>query len=115
MYKSDNECFSFRKKEESNSVDKVTEDDLAKCEGLEGDHYSLLVNICAKYLSSLHGVSVENQPHLNCLLRELPDLKLDENYVLDNYNPHSESPFFMTLGLNLRLYVRLKSVKSHVI
>ena len=112
VYKSDNECFSFRKKEESNSVDKVTEDDLAKCEGLEGDHYSLLVNICAKYLSSLHGVSVENQPHLNCLLRELPDLELDENYVLDNYNPRSESPFFRTLGLNLRLYVRLKSVEK---
>ena len=113
VYKSDNECFSFRKKEESNSGDKVTEDDLAKCEGLEGDHNLLLVSICTKYLSSLRGISVwGDQPNLNSLLRGLPDLKLDENYVLDDYNPHPKSPFFSTLGLNLQLYVRLKSVEK---
>lgn len=105
--------FSFRKKKKVIVDDKLTVDDLAKYEGLEGDYNLLLVSICTKYLSSLCGVSVwGEQPNLNSLLRELPDLKLDENYVLDNYNPHPQSPFSRFTGQNLRLYVRLKSVEK---
>ena len=78
-------------------------DCFAKCKGL--------VNIYVRYYGTLvcGGWSLSD---LNVLLAGLPDLKLDENYVLDNYNPHSESPFFRTLGLNLQLYVRLKSVEK---
>lgn len=99
--------FSFRKKK------KVIEDGSTQYEESEGNHNPLLVNICAKYIASLRGISVwGDQPNLNSLLRGLPDLKLDKNYVLDNYNPNPESPFFRTLGQNLDLYVRLKSVEK---
>lgn len=107
--------FSFGKKKQATNEEKkkVTEEDLAKYEGLEGDHNLLLVSICTKYLSSLRGISVwGDQPNLNSLLRELPDLKLDENYVLDNYRPHPESPFSRSIGQYLCLYVRLKSVEK---
>lgn len=105
--------FSFWKKKQATNEEKkkVTEEDLAKYERLEGNHNLLLVGICAKYLSSLRGVSVwGDQPNLNSLLRGLPDLKLDENYVLDNYRPHPKSPFSQSIGQYLCLYVRLKSV-----
>ena len=110
VYKSDNECFSFRKKGESNSEDKVTEDDFAKYEELEGNHNPLLVSICAKYIDSLYGISVWEDLNLNGLLRKLPDLKLDENYVLDNYNPNPR--FSCSHWQTLFLYVRLKSVEK---
>ena len=51
-------AFLLEKKEESNSGDKVTEDDFAKYEELEGNHNPLLVSICAKYIDSLYGISV---------------------------------------------------------
>lgn len=85
-------------------------DYFAKYEGLEGDNNPRLVSICAEYMASLCKVPVYDCSDMNPLLKKLPDLKLDENYVLDNYNPHPgpHGP----IGQNLDLYVRSKSVEK---
>ena len=105
--------FSFWKKEEEKKEEKAEEkevDYFAKYEGLEGDNNPRLVSICAEYMASLCKVPVYDCSDMNPLLKKLPDLKLDENYVLDNYNPHPR--FRGSIGQNLDLYVRPKSVEK---
>lgn len=61
--------------------------------------------IGAAYVNSIEGISIEEYDNLNLLLCHLPDLNLEENYILDDDRPRD-----LTNSI-LRLYVRKKSVE----
>ena len=105
--------FFKRAKEEKpdRSAKDDNNDNFAKYKGL-GKHNPRLIDACNRFCGSLSKISLKNSPNLNALLTELPDLNLDEMYVLDNYNPQPDSPYFRDIGQHLRLYARLKSVEK---
>ena len=62
---------------------------------------SLIANNYIKFVTSLN---IESMDHLNVFLRKLPDLSLDENYVLDDFRPRDQT------NSVLWLYVRQKDL-----
>lgn len=81
-------------------------------EGIQ-KYNSCLVEICHNYVALTKRLpALEELPDLNGLLEELPKLKLEDSYVLDDYLCNYVRGLFRrrTIGKTLDLYVRLRSV-----
>lgn len=64
--------------------------------------------IGAAYINSIEEILIEEHDDLNLLLYNLPDLKLEENYLLDDYRPRKST------NSTLWLYVRDKTIRHLV-
>lgn len=68
-----------------------------------------LADIGSNFITSISRLpSIKELANLNILLEYLPGLSLDEQYVLDDYNPSRPR----SIGKNLSLYARLKTVEK---
>ena len=68
-----------------------------------------LADIGSNFITSISRLpSIKELANLNILLEYLPGLSLDEQYVLDDYNPSRPR----SIGKNLNLYARLKTVEK---
>lgn len=70
----------------------------------EDHHLSLITDSYIQLAESIEN-TLKQMDDLNILLSKLPDIKLDENYVLDDFRPRTEN------NSTLRLYARKKTFK----
>lgn len=70
----------------------------------KGEKQNNFSRITDEYIEFLHFFNMERMDNLNLFLRKLPDLTLDENYVLDDYRSREHT------NSVLRLYARPKKL-----
>lgn len=68
----------------------------------EDHHLSLITDSYIQLAESIEN-TLKQMDDLNILLSKLPDIKLEENYVLDDFRPRMEN------NSTLRLYARKKT------